>query len=266
MIKPYEIMLAPNASMLTGNGTNTIIIGGKKGETTVIDPGDDNPTHLEAIIEAGKTYGGIQRILISHGHPDHMGGAATLRERLSVPIYAYNRAGVAIADEELADGKVFSIGSDTLRVIYTPGHRFDHLCFLLEKSRTLFAGDMLAGEGTVVIIPPEGDMLDYLNSLQRLKKLDILEIVPAHGPIITEPDAKLQEYITHRLQREQQIIEQLSRVSRETTVAELVEQIYINVDQRLHALAAQSVTAHLLKLEKEGRTRQVEQGSWLLID
>src|SRR6266487_6715577 len=205
MEQPYTIILAPNPSLMTGPGTNTILLGNQASSAIVIDPAIDDAAYLEAILQEGERRGGIGRILITHGHHDHMDGAAALRGRTGAPIYAFSRQGVPITDEEIGDGTTFPAGDDTLRAIHTPGHRFDHLSYLLEGQRTLFAGDIVAGVGTVVIIPPEGDMQVYLDTLQRLQNMDIAEIVPAHGPTITDARAKFSEYIDHRLQREQQV-------------------------------------------------------------
>ena len=158
---------------------------------------------------------------MTHGHPDHADGAASLRELLGVPVYAWSRDGVPTSDRPLADGAVISVGTRRLRALYTPGHRFDHLCFLLEDARALFAGDLIAGVGTVVIAPPEGDLLDYLASLRRLQALDLRLILPAHGPFLDDPEAVLSYYIAHREERERQVLAALATGPQ--TVGELVE-------------------------------------------
>ncbi len=254
----YSILLAPNPSLLTGPGTNTIIVGHPATGAMVIDPASDEPEHLAMIIREGESFGGIRRILITHGHPDHSSGARELREQLHVPVCAYSRQGVPEADEEITDNTTFPVGDDTLRTLFTPGHRFDHLCFYLEQQRILFAGDLVASSSTVVIpSPPEGDLLDYMQSLQRLQTLDIMEIVPAHGLIIANPREKLTDYVEHRMERERQIIQVLQRNTGGMSVATIVEVVYATTDTRLHQLAAQSVRAHLHKLLREGRVQRV---------
>jgi glyoxylase-like metal-dependent hydrolase (beta-lactamase superfamily II) len=250
MTNSYRIILAPNASLLTGAGTNTIVLGSQSTGAIVIDPAKDNLEYLATIIQEGQVRGGIQRILITHGHPDHIGGATSLRAQLNIPILAFSKQGVPFADEEITDGTTFPVGNDSLRAIYTPGHRFDHLCFFLEKKRILFAGDLLTSNGTVVIPPPpEGNLLDYMNSLQLLQSLDMAEIVPAHGQIITNPQEKLADYLLHRQKREEQILNLLHNTPQGVDVHTIVQVIYAAADSRLHDLAKLSVTAHLYKLD-----------------
>lgn len=260
----YSILLAPNPSMMTGPGTNTLLLSGTEG-TIVIDPGDPDPEHLERIVREGEARGGIRHILITHGHPDHVGGAAELRDRTGVPISAFSRKGVPLADHKIPDGTTFDLGDTTLHAIHTPGHRFDHLCFWLEREGILFAGDVVAGAGTVVIIPPEGHMGVYLQTLKRLQQLPIARIVPAHGPTIEDPQAKLSEYIAHRQERERQIIDALSQFGHAATLKELVRLVYKDTDPKLYAMAARSLEAHLIKLQEEGRAQVNGQKGWSLL-
>src|SRR6266536_170320 len=237
MHTPYTIILAPNPSMMSGPGTNTIVLGSGAEGTTIIDPAVDDIAYLDALIKEGSQRGTIRRILITHGHPDHIGGALALKERLGVAIYAFSREGVPMADREIADGATFPAGDDTLRAIHTPGHRFDHLCYLL----------------------------DYLNTLKRLQEMEIAEMVPSHGPPISDPQAKLAEYIEHRMQREEQVILALEELPRGSTIAQIVPLIYMDVDPRLHPVAARTVEAHLLKLEREGLVERLGEDAWALV-
>ena len=265
MSKPYTIIVAPNPSLMTGPGTNTIVLGGGVEGATVIDPAVDDTAYLDAIIHEGAERGDIRRIVITHGHPDHIGGAEALRRRLGVSIFAFSRQGMPGADEEVADGTTFPAGDDTLRAIYTPGHRFDHLCYFLERQRILFAGDMISGITTNVIAPPDGAILDYMDSLIRLQEMDIAEIVPAQGPTIPEGQEKIAGYIAHRAQREQQILQALEDLPPDVTIPQIVQFIYTDVDPSLHPVAEWSVKAHLLKLEKEGLVEHLDPDGWALV-
>jgi glyoxylase-like metal-dependent hydrolase (beta-lactamase superfamily II) len=250
-------ILAPNPSPMTGAGTNTYLVAGYAGGCAVIDPGPLIEEHLARVARAAADLGGARAILITHGHPDHAEGAARLRALTGAPILAHgHEVGSARADTLLADGERVTVGERRLIALHTPGHRFDHLCFLLPESGTLFAGDLVAGAGTVVIAPPEGELAAYLASLRRLLALDLRRILPAHGPVIEKPRDLLESYLSHRADRERQVLACLAAGS--SDVATLVTRIYASVDPALHGMAALTVTAHLLKLEKEGRVRRAE--------
>lgn len=262
-----EVLLAPNPSLMTGPGTNTYLVWGNYGPSVVIDPGPDDAGHLRAIAHAAARHGGLGAILVTHGHRDHDAGAASLRALTGAPVLAWGREGVPATDRPLADGELVNAGGRPLRALHTPGHRFDHLCFLLEDAGAIFAGDLVAGVGTVVIIPPEGDLADYLASLERLLALPRWRtILPAHGPPVADGPALLREYIAHRLLREHQVLEALAAGL--ATVPEIVAVIYADVDPALHEMAGRSVLAHLIKLERDGRVARApgatDDGPWML--
>ncbi len=255
------VVLAPNPSAMTGPGTNTYLIAGADG-CVVIDPGPQIESHLVAVAEAARERGAVRALLVTHGHPDHVEGAARLRELTGAPILAWSREGSPAADETLADNALVSLGDRQLRALYTPGHRYDHLCFLLEGSGVIFAGDLVAGMGTVVIAPPEGDLSDYLASLRRLLALDPSDLrllAPGHGPTREDTRALLEGYIAHRADRERSLLAALAEgdTAAGQRVPQLVERIYTDVSPSLWPVAAYSTLAGLLKLEREGRVRQV---------
>lgn len=248
------LLLAPNPSPMTLSGTNTYLVRGAAG-CLVIDPGPEIESHLLAVADAARAQGGAKAILITHGHPDHVAGAARLRGLTGAPVVAWSREGVAVADETLADGGDVSLGDRAARALYTPGHRYDHLCFLLEEggrdAGVIFAGDLVAGAGTVVIAPPEGDLSDYLASLRRVLALQPRLILPGHGTARQDARALLEGYIAHRADRERQLLGALSAAP--TTVTALVAMIYTDTPAYLHPVAAYSTLAGLIKLEREGR-------------
>lgn len=241
-------ILAPNPGPFTGSGTNTYLLISED-ECLIVDPGPVIAEHRKEILLSTADLQ-PQGVLVTHTHPDHAPLANPLAAELDVPAWGYAPGPSFDPDRLLRDNDRLGFGRDEIRVLYTPGHSDDHLCF--HVSDVLFTGDHVMGGSTVVV----EDMTDYLTSLRRLQSIDISIIYPGHGELIEDPDRVLAQYVEHRLAREAEIIEALS--SGAGTVGEIVEMVYAQVDVALHPLAAMSVDAHLRKLSAEGR---VEYGS-----
>lgn len=241
-------VLAPNPSPMTGPGTNAYLIG--DGEVAVIDPGPDLPEHVAAMARAVEESGGrIVALLVTHGHADHLPAAYRLRERTGAPIYAH--PAVEGVDRALGDGDVVAFGETTLVARRTPGHAPDHLCFWDAVGRRLFAGDLVAGQGTVVLSTEPGALARYLESLDRVLALAPLTILPGHGDAIPDGASKLREYLRHRAMRSQQILDALR--AGPATVDALVARMYVGTPAGLLPMAARNVRAHLDYLAGEGR-------------
>jgi ribonuclease/clavin/mitogillin len=252
------VALGQNPGPFTGPGTNSYLVG-RGPRRILLDPGQGLPAYLPVLEQALETADcEIQEIVLTHGHPDHIGGVASVRERFGpLPVSKLPWPG---QDERhgfelrpLEDGCVIRTEGATLRGVHAPGHAPDHLCFLLEEERALFSGDNVLGVGTTVIPIGSGDLLDYMRSLERLLEEAPGRIYPAHGPVIEDGPAKLREYLAHRRERESQVLAALREVS---TVPEIVRIVYAAYPVALHAAAAQSVASHLAKLEREGRVRR----------
>ena len=252
------VALGMNPGIFTGPGTNTYLVGTGR-RRILLDTGQGVPAYLPVLERAMERAGceAIQEIVLTHGHVDHIGGVRALRERFGALRVSKLPDPVDTVEElsPLHDGEVVRTEGATLRAAYAPGHARDHLCFWLEEEHALFSGDNVLGVGTTVIPTEGGDLQDYLDSLARLLAGAPGRIYPAHGPCIADGVAKLREYIAHRAQREQQI-EGALRAIGPARPADLVAHIYVDVPVVLHAAAAHSVTAHLLKLEREGRARR----------
>lgn len=256
---------APNPGMMTGPGTNTWLVG--RDDVAVVDPGPDDPAHIDRIARAAR--GRIRWILVTHTHPDHSPGSRRLAELTGAPVLGHwiRLQGISDTafrpDVPLAEGDHVRAGGFSLRVLHTPGHAANHLCFLLEQERILIAGDQVMDRATVVISPPDGDMQHYLDSLQRLKTLGLEAIAPAHGRLLKDPDRLLQEIIDHRLEREAMVVEALE--AGDQYIPDMVRRIYVDVPEALHRVAEGSVHAHLLKLRNEGRAvGSTREGPWAL--
>jgi len=259
------VALGQNPSAFTGPGTNTYLVG--RGEQRILlDTGHGVHEYLPVLERAMERCGcrAIQEIVLTHGHPDHIGGAAELIEhfgplRVRKLPWPGNDDYYPFEITPLADGEWVETEGARLRAIHTPGHAPDHHCFWLEEERALFTGDNVLGVGTTVIPAESGDLGLYMHSLTRLLALRPGRLYPAHGPCISEGQAKLREYIAHREERERQILAALDSGAHE--VLAMVKIIYAAYPESLHAAASQSVASHLLKLEAEGRVVREDPGS-----
>jgi glyoxylase-like metal-dependent hydrolase (beta-lactamase superfamily II)/8-oxo-dGTP pyrophosphatase MutT (NUDIX family) len=265
---------APNGSVMTGPGTNTYLLGGgASNEWAVIDPGPAIDAHVQAILDAAP--GAIRWIFVTHTHKDHSPAAAALQARTGA-----QRLGMAALHDEWQDtgfvpdvalrgGEVFELPGpldgqtkgSTLRVIHTPGHAANHLCYLLEQERLLFTGDHVMQGSTVVINPPDGDMGVYLRSLAELKALPLDWLAPGHGFLMAEPAAAMQRIVDHRLRREAKVLAAVPAGSAAALDA-LLAAVYDDVPAHLHPPARRSLLAHLLKLRDDGRVVEHSDGGW----
>ncbi len=212
---------------MTLEGTNTYLFGSDP--CMVIDPGPADQSHIEAIRAAAVERGGIGGVLLTHGHEDHAAGESLLDAALI----------------ELSDGE----SHGPLTAMATPGHAIDHLCFLSDG--VCFSGDLVLGEGFSIVPPDAGSLSAYLDSLRRLQDLDLELICAGHGPWVTDPAAKLSEYVEHRMMRERRLVEALERGERSR--AALLAEVWDDVPEPLRPAAALVMQAHLDKLEAEGR-------------
>jgi glyoxylase-like metal-dependent hydrolase (beta-lactamase superfamily II)/8-oxo-dGTP pyrophosphatase MutT (NUDIX family) len=260
---------APNGSMMTGPGTNSYFIGTPGADDwALLDPGPDDASHVQALIAAAP--GRVTRIVVTHTHKDHSPAAAALKAHWGVPCFGrvaahteWQDAGFA-PDHVLADGDVLQLGDDaTLRVVHTPGHASNHLCFLLEEEKLLFTGDHIMQGSTVVINPPDGDMAVYLASLKRLLDLELDWLAPGHGFLIDEPHAAVNKLVAHRLGREAKVLAALRALAPVGEDA-LRDAVYADTPKHLHGVALRSLRAHLQKLQAEGVARLGEDECWML--
>lgn len=260
---------APNASVMTGPGTNTYLVGLAGQPCAVIDPGPADESHVRAVLAAAP--GPIRWIVATHTHHDHSPAAALLKAHTRaevlgrLPGHPHKQDGSFAPDRILVDGDRLAVApSLTLRVLHTPGHASNHLCLLLEEERMLFTGDHVMQTTTVVINPPDGDMAAYLASLRTLHDelapgLDWL--APAHGFLMAQPQRALQALIKHRLQREAKVLRVL-RAHGPGTLEQLLPLVYDDVDPRMLPVAARSLLAHLNKLRHDAAVVADPLGAW----
>ena len=258
---------APNAGPMTGDGTNTYLVGHAR--VAVIDPGPDEPRHRAALLDAVGGRARVEAILITHAHLDHTAGATALARAVGAPIVGYGRAGAGRSEtmrrlaaeklgggegaddayapsERLVDGGAIETDEWRIEALHTPGHTSDHLSFHLAGADILFTGDLVMGWSTSLVSPPDGDMGAFMRSLDRLAARPDQLYLPGHGEPVTTPQERVAELIAHRRMREAQILEALRDGPADAQT--LVARLYADVDPKLHGMAARNVLAHLIDL------------------
>ena len=257
-------IIAPNPGMMTGPGTNTYLVGSD--ELAVIDPGPDIDSHVEAILAAGA--GRIKWVLCTHTHMDHSPAAKRIKAATGATVMGRpapqgTSQDLAFApDRVLEHGEVLKCGPVTIRAIHTPGHASNHLCYLLEDTRMLFTGDHVMQGSTVVINPPDGNMLAYFASLELLLAEDLAILAPGHGYLLGLPHKEVRRLIAHRLGREEKVVAALRKLGT-ANLEELVPEVYADVPPKLHPVASRSLSAHLEKLVAEQKAL-LHSGRWSL--
>ena len=244
---------AANPGAMTLQGTNQYLLG--REEITVIDVALAHEENVEGILKQAEAMGGkkIEKILLTHIHSDHCGGALALKKRCSATLgISRVRAGyLGGEDFTYGDGDRLPYDGGELVVVHTPGHESGHCCFYEPEQQILFTGDHILGWGTTVIPPPDGDMAMYIQSLERLFDLKIRLLLPGHGPPVGDPYGKIREYIDHRLMREKQVLQCLRDGHR--TIDSMAGLIYKDLSATLIRVGCRSIEAHLLKLMGEKR-------------
>lgn len=243
--------------------TNSFLVG--TGEAVLIEPATPYHEEQDRMVDwvRAARLRGVEpvAILATHHHPDHVGGAMALRERLGLPLWAHAMTaqrldGIVEVDRLIQDGERIELDGPTptsLTALHTPGHAPGHLCFTDEVSNIMIAGDMVASIGTIIVEPTDGDMLLYLESLEKMAALEPAGLLPAHGDLITQPQAILRFYIEHRLMRERKVLQALETRGKPSRPRHLVAEAYADTAKTLWPLALQSIEAHLIKLQREGR-------------
>ncbi|MBI3180607.1 MAG: MBL fold metallo-hydrolase [Myxococcales bacterium] len=261
---PLETVTLPPATH-----TNAYVLG--NGEMLVVDPGSPEVRQYARLLAlvSGLRAEGLRpkAVLLTHHHSDHIGGAKAVKERLNVPVWCHRRTAERLpfeVERVLEDGEIIHIAGGRpmrLRVLHTPGHTRGHLCLVDEATRAAIVGDMVAGTGTVMIDPPEGDMTDYLAQLQRLKDLPVGTLYPSHGPVMPDGVAKLAEYLHHREFRERLVLGAIGPAG--AAIQEIVPKAYGDTPEGMHPVAERSALAILIKLSREGKVKRKDERYFL---
>jgi len=250
---------------MTGPGTNTYLVG--REQLAVIDPGPDIAAHIDKILAQGA--GRIRWVIVTHTHPDHSPGARQLIEQTGAEAIGSvmdkddgHQDRTFSVSRNIGHGDLLRTGEFTLEAIHTPGHVSNHFCYLLRDENLLFAGDHMMQGTSVLVLPPSGDLGEYLESLTRLKRYQIDAIAPGHGELIRDPLREIDLRIRHRFYREGKVIAALEKLG-ESSLERLVPDVYDDVHPTLHKAAQYSLWAHLLKLEKEKIAIKTIEKHWL---
>ena len=268
-------VIANNPGPFTFHGTGTYILG--TGNVAVIDPGPDNPEHIEAIL-AGLEGETISHILVTHTHTDHSPGCRPLQAQTGAPTYAFGPHGAGkleegvqveeggdmdfTPDHRIKHGDIIQGGDWTVECVYTPGHTSNHMCFALQEQKALFTGDHVMGWSTSIISPPDGDMAAYMRSLELLLERDDAVYWPTHGPSIVDPKAHVRAFIAHRLEREDQILKCIDEGTH--LIREMVPLMYRDTPEFMYPAAARSVLAAMENLLQKNKV--VADGNALSMD
>ncbi len=257
-------IVAGNAGMMTGPGTNTYLIGTR--DVAVLDPGPDDARHYDAIRAAAGAA--IRWIIVTHTHPDHSPLASRLAQQTGAQLIGLPPPGDGRQDlsfmpqRQPLDGECLSLGEIRLRAIHTPGHASNCVCYLLESQRLLFTGDHVLEGVSPVILPPDGDMAAYLHSLDKLRSLDFERIAPGHGAVMADGKDVVTRLTAHRLTRENKVLLSLAQLTA-ATLDELTPVVYDDVAADRHRWARLTLEAHLIKLAGERRAAE-HNGRWRL--
>lgn len=257
-------VIARNPSAFTFHGTGTYILG--RGQVAIVDPGPELAEHMDALLHAvrGET---VTHILVTHTHLDHSPAVKAVQAATGAPSYAFGPHGTRpedgaseggadydfTPDHVVGDGDVITGNGWSVEALHTPGHCSNHLCFRLREEDALFCGDHVMGWSTSIVSPPDGNMTDYIASLEKVGKFGASRYFPTHGAPIEEPEPYVKALLAHRHEREAQIMAELA--AGPTTIAEMVPRMYAAVDPKLYPAAARSVLAHLIHMVETGRVK-----------